>query len=139
MKNPFESPSAYVAAGMWRGLGDTIREIGFARLGAWVARNSVMPYSSGGRWCLYKLVNPRHKCNTMKCYAADRFTVLDHREFWRTGDGSFILTAHPYGLHGLKDLRAWCASQGLDVATDANGSWYYPGSTALVIVRGMVR
>jgi len=107
---------------------------------AWASANNVVPYTA--RKCLLKLTNRNHRCNTTKCHAGHnapgQFNVLDHAEMWKHKDTKgFTCTAHPYSLYELEHLQAWCEQNQvtLEVKEPAN-SWYIPGRTHLIVVRG---
>ena len=139
MSNEVTSPSGYVNTGMAQlPAGD--RDLAHSLLSAWAERHDARPYK--GRWCLTRLVNPRHHCNSHRCYEDGyprSLAILDHLEMWKGGN-RFLITAHPYGLGGLVDLIEFCATQGVEYQTlDERCSWYSPGVTNLVVLIGRPR
>ena len=134
-----QSPSAYNRQN-WKGLSDEEREIVQARLDNWVKANKVRPYEGKGNHCLKKLVNHRHRCVTESCWDSEipgKFQTLDHAELWVQETGSFIVTAHPYGLYKVEELENWCHEQELDYQIEPHdASWYLPKGTALIMIKG---
>ena len=116
------------------------------RLRAWMLTTSARPYL--GRLCLEKLRNPRHHCNSNQCYssASGRRTcdwaVLDHPEWWRGPQGEFIVTSHPYNdTNGQLETAHQVELGSLQTlfsctVTVSTLSWYAPGLTMLVTLRG---
>jgi hypothetical protein len=127
---------AYVRAGI-ENLRPELRELARTRLERWMRENGVRP-SRRSYSCLRRLANPAHHCNSMACYGAGWPHVLDHPEWWLGPQGEFILTAHPYDVckHGLQELARLQEEYGATVEVDPDGSWYYPGWTWLIVVRG---
>jgi len=125
------------------------RAIARERLERWVAANDVKLFG-GAPPCLRVLRYPHHSCRAHPggCVGVvDRPQVLDHVEWWRCADGSWVLTAHPYGEsgddmtaslgeHQRAELEALGGSLGITPEVDEDASWYYPGWTVLVTLRG---
>jgi len=106
-----------------------------ARCEAWALLTGARPYTGTGRPCLRKLANPKHRC-TNACRPMP--WALDHAEWWKGPVGEFVVTAHPYGLTDdtLEDLARIGRETGAQVSIDPDWSWYWPGTTSLVVVWG---
>ena len=136
-----QSPSEYNRTTMDR-LEPGLKGRAYHLLEDWASTNQLRPYK--GRPCLQKLVDPRHKCSSQKCYghcrSVTRFRVMAHVEEWRAPDGSLVLTAHPYGLYQSQQLADWCQRKGLRCEIkEPSCSWYIPECTHLVVVWGNAR
>ena len=130
------SPSAYVATRMAQHKAEE-REAAQELLNRWVQENSARP--CGRQYgCLRRLANPQHHCNSNACYAFRWPHALDHAEWWTGPNGEFIVTAHPYevGENDRRELARIAEEYGATLAINREGSWYWPGTTWLVVLQG---
>jgi hypothetical protein len=112
-------------------------------LEAWLDREDVTAYEDRDP-CLRSVADSQHQCpargwglKESDCVGFEPFPVLDHPEWWQDTQGKFILTAHPYFLTGLAALFAWGAANGVTVEVfHPRSSWYYPGHTQLIVLKG---
>jgi hypothetical protein len=136
--NYVESPSTFIREGIRQYPTPAIWTLAKENIERWVAATETIPY--WGRWCFSKLVNRRHHCDSDRCHYDDTLQdlpILDHSEWWCAGDGKFYLTGHPYGLRGLPELVEFCAPRGIGYqALDPAFSWYLPGRTSLIVLKG---
>jgi hypothetical protein len=116
-------------------------------LEAWITQEQVTPYEDRDP-CLLELADLKHKCHPSGwCLEHSSeykgsghfqsFDVLDHPEWWKDAQGGFIFTAHPYDLSDLEALFKWGGANGISVEVyNPRYSWYYPGHTQLIVLRG---
>lgn len=84
-----------------------------------------------GRWI------SRNRVRASKARLFDDFETppyFDHVERWKDQDGNLICTSQPYGEVDPEVLAKWAEENGV-TATISADSWWYPGSTLLIVWR----
>ena len=134
-----QSPSGYVE-GSWLALSTEERRAARAKMERWAKSANVQPYTGRGRLCLTKILKPTHRCTSpYSCWEGpavpESYLPLDHQEWWQHERRRFVVTAHPYSLGGLPKLRRWCSANGVGLFVGGKDeSWYFEGSTYLIVV-----